>query len=106
MKYVRPYFLFSLISCIVAILFSMVFRFSLTNTWQAGVAIVFIFGPFLVFGWKFSRGTRGRFSCPLVSNLFYKWLELENFKHADFDNNDEYMILNTVNRALWELCDR
>ena len=67
MKYVRPYFLFSLISCIVAILFSRVFRFSLTNTWQAGVAIVFIFGPFLVLGWKFSNKQKDKY--PLLCNI-------------------------------------
>lgn len=55
MKQLKPYLMFSALSCAIAVFLSVIFHFSLSNTWQAGVAIAFIFGPYLLFGWKYSK---------------------------------------------------
>jgi len=49
-----PYILFSSISLVVSILLSCILKFSLTNTWQAGIALALIFGPYWIFAWKCS----------------------------------------------------
>lgn len=54
MKYILRYVAFSLISLLIAIVLSAIFQFSLTNTWQAAVAMIFVFGPYLVLGWRCS----------------------------------------------------
>lgn len=46
------YCMLSVVATIVSICLSAVFEFSLSNTWQAFVAMLFIFGPLWVFGWK------------------------------------------------------
>ena len=33
-----------------------------------------------------------------LHNLLYSWIKIENFKHADFDNNDEHMLINSFKR--------
>ncbi|MBR2338350.1 MAG: hypothetical protein IKA63_02660 [Clostridia bacterium] len=52
MKTFRPYLLFSVGAAMVSVVISKLLRFSLTNTWQAGVALLFVFGPVLLYVWK------------------------------------------------------
>ena len=52
MKKHLPYFLFSAISLIISIVLSHLFDFSLSNTWQASVALLFVFGPLWICAWK------------------------------------------------------
>lgn len=71
MKNLWPYFLFSFVSCVIAVLLSIIFHFSLSNTWQAGVALIFIFGPYLIYGWKRSAEYYEKypFACLLVRTI-------------------------------------
>jgi len=48
----KPYFIFSTSSLIIAVVLSWCFDFSLTNTWQASVALVFVLGPYWLYAWK------------------------------------------------------
>jgi hypothetical protein len=68
MKKLRPYFLFSIISILSATLLSIIFRFSLTNTWQSGVTLVFTFGPYFIYAWKFSKthNTKYPYLCSAI----------------------------------------
>ena len=52
MKQLRPYLLFSVVSFVIAVSLSVILQFSLTNTWQAAVALPFVFGPYVIYGWK------------------------------------------------------
>ena len=52
MKKMAPYCIASLIFLVIAIILSLVFRFSLSNTWQGLVSLPFIFGPLWIWGWK------------------------------------------------------
>ena len=42
----------SLVFLIITIMLSELFDISLQNTWQAMVALVFIFAPLWIYGWK------------------------------------------------------
>ena len=55
MKKLLPYALFSTISIILSVILSYVFDFSLSNSWQAGVVLLLVFGPYWRYCWKFSR---------------------------------------------------
>lgn len=52
MKRIAPYFLLSFIFLVLSILLSLLFKFSLTNTWQALVSLLLIFSPLWILGWK------------------------------------------------------
>lgn len=52
MKKFFPYCILSLIFLAISIILSVIFDFSLSNTWQALVALPFIFGPIWILGWK------------------------------------------------------
>ncbi|MBE6920334.1 MAG: hypothetical protein E7468_02070 [Ruminococcaceae bacterium] len=52
MKKYLPYFLFSAIALIISLVLSFLFDFSLSNTWQACVALLLVFGPLWICGWK------------------------------------------------------
>ena len=52
MKKILPYCILSIVAIIVSICFSAIFGFSLSNTWQGLVAVLFIFAPLWVFAWK------------------------------------------------------
>ena len=54
MKKVLPYAIFSFASLLLLIALSILLDFSLSNTWQAGIALLLVFGPYWVFGWKSS----------------------------------------------------
>ena len=49
---IRPYVIFSLVSLFIAIVLSNILNFSLTNSWQASIVLLFVFGPLWLFGWK------------------------------------------------------
>lgn len=55
MKKFFPYFLFSSSSLFVAILLSRLLGFSLSNTWQAGVVLALVFGPYWLYSWNCSN---------------------------------------------------
>lgn len=59
MKKVLPYALFSFVSLILSIVLSILLEFSLSNTWQASVALLLIFGPLWIFGWKTCTEIKG-----------------------------------------------
>ena len=52
MKELRPYVLVSATFLLISLLLSVLFRFSLMNTWQAGISLILVFGPYLVYGWR------------------------------------------------------
>lgn len=52
MKKIVPYCVVSFIFLLLSIALSMLFQFSLTNTWQALVSLLLIVSPLWVFGWK------------------------------------------------------
>ena len=52
MKKFKFYGLFSAIALVASICLSVLFKFSLSNTWQAMVALLFIFGPLWIYGWN------------------------------------------------------
>ena len=52
MKKYLPYFLFSAIAAILSIVLSYIFEFSLSNTWQARISLLFVLGPLCICGWK------------------------------------------------------
>ena len=52
MKKFVPYGIASLVFLVLSIVLSAIFHFSLSNTWQAMVALLFIFGPMWILGWK------------------------------------------------------
>ena len=52
MKKFLPYGIFSLIALVISIILSELLDFSLSNTWQALLALVFVFGALWVYGWK------------------------------------------------------
>lgn len=54
MKSFRPYLIFSVCATIGSIILSKLLNFSLTNTWQAGLALLLVFGPGLFYFWKVS----------------------------------------------------
>ena len=52
MRRIIPYCVLSIIAAVVAIGLSIILDFSLSNTWQASVAMLFIFGPLWIYGWR------------------------------------------------------
>ena len=48
----------SLFFLVLSILLSALLDFSLTNTWQALVALPLIFGPLWIYGWKNTSGNK------------------------------------------------
>jgi len=51
---------------VIAVILSVIFKFSLSNTWQGGVAVLFIFGPFWVYTWGLSTRLK---HLPFVCNI-------------------------------------
>ena len=39
---------------VISVILSAIFDFSLSNTWQGGVAVVLVFAPFWVYAWGLS----------------------------------------------------
>ena len=60
MKKLLPYAIFSAVSLIVVSVLSIVFSFSLTNTWQGMVSLIPIMGPFYVLVWKLTKEYKKR----------------------------------------------
>lgn len=54
MKKFKPYGVSSTTGLVLSLVLSRIFGFSLQNTWQAFVALLVIFGPLWVYGWKAS----------------------------------------------------
>lgn len=61
MKPFKTYLLFSVSAIVISIILSVVFNFSLSNTWQAGIALIFIFAPMGVYLWQWSDRNKERF---------------------------------------------
>lgn len=68
--------LLSTTSLVISILLSKVFRFSLVNTWQACIALFFVFSPLWLYGWKFSSDKRDAypFLCFFIKFAMLIWL--------------------------------
>ena len=54
MKSVVPYIVFSLLAIVISSILAYVFGFSLTNTWQAAIALPFVLGPYWLWLWRVS----------------------------------------------------
>ena len=65
MNKILPYAIFSFASLMLLIILSTLLGFSLSNTWQAGVALLLVFGPYWIFGWKASTETK--YDHPVIS---------------------------------------
>lgn len=52
MKKFVPYCIASGVNLVLAIALSLLFNFSLSNTWQGLVSVLLVFGPFWIYGWK------------------------------------------------------
>lgn len=48
----RNYFIVSTISLVLSIVASMIFDFPLSNSWQAGIVLLLVFGPYWIYGWR------------------------------------------------------
>jgi len=64
------YCMLSLVAAIVSICFSAIFNFSLSNTWQAFIAMLFIFGPLWVFGWKKTGALKNKYPLAFIFGRF------------------------------------
>lgn len=53
--------LLSTSALLVSIFLSRIFDFSLSNTWQAGVSLFFIFGPWWKFCWMYTQNHQSQF---------------------------------------------
>ena len=71
MKNFLPYFKFSTISLILSIILSLVFNFSLLNSWQAGVTLLFVVGPYWIYGWKQAVANKKRYPILCLIARFY-----------------------------------
>lgn len=54
MKKFLPYFTISTIAFVFSTILSYRFHFALSNSWQAGVVLAFVFGPYWVYFWNLS----------------------------------------------------
>lgn len=54
MKKFLPYFFSSTISLITAIVLSNTLHFPLSNSWQASIVSIFVFGPCWIYCWRYS----------------------------------------------------
>ena len=70
MKKLVPYCIASGVNLVLAIALSLLFNFSLSNTWQGLVAVLLIFGPLCILGWKQANEHKGKY--PFISALG-KW---------------------------------
>ena len=66
MKKFMSFFMLSVIVTIASLILSAVFDFSLSNTWQAFVAMLFIFGPLWVFGWKKTGEFKNKYPLAVI----------------------------------------
>ena len=78
-KSIKPYFLFSTGSIILALILSKIFSFSLQNTWQAGVVLPFIFGPYWIWGYKVSKDIKQNHPFLFFIIRFYLFLFVISF---------------------------
>lgn len=58
-KRILPYFIFSTVALFLSIVLASIFEFSLSNSWQAGIVLAFVFGPYWCFFWKKARLSSG-----------------------------------------------
>lgn len=70
MKKFISYCTLSIVATIVSICLSIFFDFSLSNTWQAFVAMLFIFGPLWVFGWKKTETIKNKHPLAFIFGRF------------------------------------
>lgn len=71
MKKILPFFKFSTVSLVVALTLSYLFDFPLSNSWQAGVTLLFVFGPYWVYGWKQTAVYKGKHPFVCLISRFY-----------------------------------
>ena len=64
-KRILPYFVFSSVALLLSIVFALVFEFPLSNSWQSGIVLAFVFGPYWCFFWK-KAGLSSGFKCLLL----------------------------------------
>ena len=70
MKRIIPYCVSSIIATVVAVSLSIMLGFSLSNTWQASVAMLFIFGPLWVCGWRETTAIKNKHPLVFVLGRF------------------------------------
>ena len=71
-KSVTPYFLCSSTSLLISIVLSRIFNFALINTWQAGIVLAFVAGPYCVFAWRLA--TKYKVKHPIINFLVKVWI--------------------------------
>ena len=74
MKKVFPYCLFSTTSLIVSSVLSRILGFSLMNSWQAGIVLALVVGPYCVFVWKLATEYKDKH--PILNILVKIWLSV------------------------------
>lgn len=84
MKKNLPYFLFSAIALVISIILSYVFDFSLSNTWQACVALLLVFGPLWICGWKQACAQKHKHPVICFLARFYLILMLVGYLIATY----------------------
>ena len=57
---IAPYCVLSVIFLAISIVLSWLFGFSLSNSWQALVVLLFVFGPLWICGWKQTQKHKGK----------------------------------------------
>lgn len=58
-KRILPYFIFSTVALLLSILLASMFHFLLSNSWQSGIVLVFVFGPYWIYFWKQAKLSTG-----------------------------------------------
>ena len=68
MRPFKTYLLISVGAIVISVILSAIFNFSLSNTWQASIALFFIFTPMGVYLWKLSDKHKERvpFICGFI----------------------------------------
>ena len=59
---ILPYFAFSFVALLLSIVLSSIYAFSLSNSWQSGIVLALVFGPYWCFFWK-KAGLSSGFKC-------------------------------------------
>ena len=74
-----PCFILSTVALVLAITLSFIFAFPLSNSWQAGIALFFVFGPYWIYAWRKARSCKDKhpFLCGLAR--FYLILMLVGY---------------------------
>lgn len=76
MKSLRSCFLFSTGSLLVFVLLSYLFQFPLVNSWQAGVWLLFFFGPYWLYFWRMTNTYKEKYPFFCVVGKVYLTLLL------------------------------